>query len=48
MIETTDAKDQLGLGKIALSRIGDRHYTANRCSDVVTVGDFGLKCPYKA
>ena len=32
---------------MGLLRIADRHYTANRCSDVVTVGDFGLKCPYK-
>ena len=43
----TQTKDQLGLGEIALLRIGDRHYTANRCSNVATVADFGLKCLFK-
>ena len=44
--ETARTKDQLGLDQIGLLRIGDRHHTAIRCSDVVTVGHFGLKCPY--
>ena len=32
---------------MGLLRIGERSDTANRCSDVTTVGDFGLKCPYE-
>ena len=44
---TPRTKDQLGLGQIGLLRIGERSDTANRCSDVTTVVDFGVKCLFE-
>ena len=40
-------KDKLGLDQMGVSRIKERHYMANMCSDVVTLADFGLKWPYE-
>ena len=40
-------EDQLGLDQIGLPRIRDRSDMPNRCCDVTTVADFGLKGPFE-
>ena len=42
-----ETKDQLGLDQIGLPRIRDRSDMPNRCCDVTTVADFGLKGPFE-